>query len=302
MTSSTLPGRGPRWAATPSLVFLGLVIGGPLLLILCYSWLSRARFGVGISWTPSVEGYRKVFVEDALDGTTNPTGQYLRIIGNSLLLAGITTVATLVVSIPMSVWMATRSPRFRNLLVLAVTIPFWTNTLVRTYAWMLILRDNGILNNGLIRLGIVDKPVKLLYTSGATLIGLVYTFLPFMVLPIYSSAERFDFRLAEAAVDLGARRSQVFARVLWPNLRSGVVAGIALVLVPATGAFLQPELLGGGKSLMIGNLIQQQFAASRNWPFGSALSIILLVVVAVVLALSRLVARRSSNSAPALVA
>ncbi len=300
MTSQSFPGRGPRWASAPALAFLVVIVGGPLILIFLYSWLSRARFGVGISWTISTDGYRKVFIEDALDGTTRLNAQYLRIIGNSLLLAAITTVATLVVAIPMSIWMATRAARFRSLLVLAVTIPFWTNTLVRTYAWMLILRDNGIVNNRLVGWGIFDQPVKLLYTNTSTLIGLVYTFLPFMVLPIYSSAERFDFRLAEAAVDLGARKRQVVARVIWPNLRSGVIAGVALVLVPATGAFLQPELLGGGKSLMIGNLIQQQFAASRNWPFGAALSIMLLLVVGIVLVISRLVGHRST--APSLVA
>lgn len=168
-----------------------------------------------------------------------------------------------------------RSPRTRTLLLLLITIPFWTNVLVRTYAWMTILSSHGILNGALGIFGI--GPVSVLYTNSATLTGLTYSFLPFMLLPIYSTVERFDFRLAEAAYDLGASRTVMLRRVLIPAVLPGVLSGCILVFIPALGSYLQPELLGGGRTLMVGELIAQQFGQGQNWPLGAALAVVVLV-------------------------
>ncbi|MCX5339225.1 ABC transporter permease [Streptomyces atratus] len=285
-------GHGSPRAAVPAIVYLLAFVGAPLAIVVAYSVMSRGMFGVGVAADFSLESYVRLLFDRDFDGTLQFDPRYLEVFWNSIWLAGLTTVLCLLVAFPTAIWMATRPTRVRNLLVFAITLPFWTNTLVRTYAWMLILNDNGLANWALTATGIVDKPVQLLYTTFATSIGLVYVFLPFMVLPIYASAEKFDFRLAEAAYDLGARRCTVIRRVVLPAVKPGLIAGVALVFIPALGAFLQPELLGGGRTLMLGNLIQQQFSASRNWPFGSAVAVGLLVLTLVVLMVFALVARR----------
>jgi spermidine/putrescine transport system permease protein len=189
--------------------------------------------------------------------------------------------------------MATRPEKVQNLLVLLVTIPFWTSLLVRTYAWMLILNDNGIVNSVSKALGLGSH--ELLYTPFASQIGLIYTFLPFMVLPIYSALAGFDFRLAEAAYDLGARKMSVVRKVLLPIAVPGVISGVLLVFMPAFGSYVQPVLLGGGKFLLIGNLIADQFGQSRNWPFGAALSVIILVMLMLALIIIAVYSRRSGR-------
>ena len=167
----------------------------------------------------------------------------------------------------------------RNLLILLVTIPFWTNLLIRTYCWILVLRDTGLINNALLALDLVDEPITLLYTDFAILLGLVYTYIPFMVLPVYAALERLDLRLLEAAHDLYANHLRVAWRIVQPLARPGILAGSILVFVPSVGAFIAPDLLGGGKHLMLGSLIQLQFTSSRNWPFGSAVAMLLLAIV-----------------------
>jgi spermidine/putrescine transport system permease protein len=164
-------------------------------------------------------------------------------------------------------------------LLFFITLPFWINTLIRTYCWILILRDEGLANKALEGLGITAAPLPLLYNDGAILLGMIYTFLPFMVLPIYSTLERIDPRLIEAAYDLYASRWAVARRVIWPLARPGALAGASLVFAPALGSFLAPDLLGGGKKLLIGSLIQMQFTSSRNWPFGAALSTVVTVAI-----------------------
>jgi spermidine/putrescine transport system permease protein len=276
-------GDSPSSFAWPALLYLAIIVGGPLVLVTLYSFLTRGKFGVGVVWEPTAKAWKQLVAEEQLDGSFRFNAQYLKIIGKSFVLAGFATLFTISCGVPLAVWMSFRSARWRQILVFAVTIPFWTNTLVRTYAWMLILNDNGLINRSLQKVGVIQQPLRLLYNSSATLVGLVYTFLPFMVLPVYASAEKFDFRLAEAAFDLGAKRSQMLRRIVFPLIKPGIIAGTVLVFIPALGSFLQPELLGGGKSLMIGNLIQTQFGASRNWPFGSALAAALMIIVLLVL-------------------
>jgi len=205
---------------------------------------------------------------------------YLRILLRTIWLAVLTTALCLLISYPMA-WAIAGAGRWKHALLLLVVLPFWTSFLVRTYAIMFLLRDTGLVNSALLALGVIDAPLTLLFTPGAVLAGLVYGYLPFMVLPIYASLEKLDPALLEAAESLGARPAARFLRVALPLSLPGVVAGGLLVFVPSLGAFLTPDLLGGARQVMIGNLIQQQFGAARDWPFGSAASFVLMSVVLV---------------------
>jgi len=288
-------GQGSWWAGMPGLAFLVIMVLGPMILILIYSFLSRAKFGVGVKWTFDTSPYLDLFFRESLLGGRSFDPTYLEIILNSFWYSLITTIVCIVLSIPVAIWMATRPERIRTLLVFAVTIPFWTSLLIRTYAFIIILNDNGPINGTLQWMHLISSPIGMLYTPYATVIGLVYAFLPFMILPIYASAERFDFRLAEAAYDLGANRWTVMRRIVMPSIRPGLIAGTLLVFVPALGSFLAPELLGGGKTSMIANVIASQFGASRNWPLGAALSVLLLVITMLVLVGFAAVARRTAK-------
>ena len=280
---------GNRWLASPALVFIAFMVGGPMAVIVWYSFRTRGPSGVGVGDGLTTDAYERLAATEDFAGSVGFDPTYLDVMWSSILLAAATMLIALVAGFPTAVWISNRPRHLQPLLILAVTIPFWTSMLVRTYAWIVILRETGPLASALDAVGI-DAP-QMLNTRGATLVGMAYTFLPFMILPIYAAAERFDHRTAEAGLDLGATPAVVLRRIVWPSVRPGVVAGCLLVFVPAIGAFLQPELLGGGRSLMIANLIQQQFGASRNWPFGSALAILLLVVVGVVLVGARRAAR-----------
>ena len=288
-------GQGSWWVGLPGLAYLVALVLAPLVIILIFSFLSRAKLGVGVKWEFTVQPYVELFYRESLSGerTFDPT--YLQIFFNSVVYSLITALVCLVLSVPIALWIATRPPRWRTLLVFLVTIPFWTSLLIRTYAFVIILNDNGPINGALQGLGIIGEPIAMLYTPFATIVGLVYSFLPFMILPIYASAERFDFRLAEAAYDLGATKLTVLRRVVLPAVRPGVIAGFILVFIPALGSYLAPELLGGGKTSMIANVIAAQFGASRNWPFGAALSVMVLVIVMLALVAFAVVARRTSR-------
>ena len=278
-----------RWLSAPALGFVAFMVGGPMVVVVWYSLRTRGPGGVGVGDGLTAEAYERLVVAEDFTGSVGFDPTYLRIMWSSILLAAMTMLIALLIGFPTAVWISNRPCHLRPLLILAVTIPFWTSMLVRTYAWIVILRETGPLASMLDATGI-GAP-QMLNTRAATLVGMVYTFLPFMILPIYGAAERFDHRIAEAGLDLGAAPAIVLRRIVWPSVRPGVVAGCLLVFIPAIGAFLQPELLGGGRSLMVANLIQQQFGASRNWPLGSALAILLLVVAGVVLTVARRAAR-----------
>ncbi|MCF8526356.1 MAG: ABC transporter permease [Candidatus Nanopelagicales bacterium] len=288
-------GQGSAWAAAPGLLYLiGLVLA-PLVIIVVYSFLSRAKLGVGVKWEFSAQAYADLLFSESLAGGRSFDPTYLQIIFNSFLFALITSAVTLALALPIAVWIATRPPKDRTGLIFLVTIPFWTSLLIRTYAFIIILNDNGPINAFLGALGLVESPIPMLYTPFATVVGLVYTFLPFMILPIYASAERFDFRLAEAAYDLGGGKWTVLRRIVLPSVRPGVIAGMLLVFIPALGSYLAPELLGGGKTSMIANVIAAQFGASRNWPFGAALSVLLLIITLLVLVAFAVLSKRSAR-------
>ncbi|MGB8703148.1 MAG: ABC transporter permease, partial [Thermosynechococcaceae cyanobacterium] len=244
-------GKGDRnslhfflWPATCWLIFFFAV---PLLIVLVYSFLQPSSYA-NIAWNFTLQNYQQIF--NAL---------YLGIFGRSLWLALLTTLVCVAIGYPLAYFIVRQSPPWRSFLLLLVIIPFWTNFLVRTYAWMILLRQQGVINSLLISLHLIDKPLDLLFTPFAVGIGLIYGYLPFMVLPIYSSLERFDFSLLQAAQDLGANGVQAFFRVVLPLTLKGIVAGSLLVFIPSVGAFVTPDILGGAKTIMVGNLIQNQF-------------------------------------------
>jgi len=261
------------------------------------AWISiQARsYGGGVHWGELTgEAWLRFLFERELDDSLSWSFNYLAIIIRSVWLSLITTVLSLLVGFPTAFFMATRARKWRTLLVFMVTLPFWTNLLVRNYAWILILRDHGTINGLLLATGIIDQPLPLLHNQFAVAVGLTYSFLPFMVLPIYASLEKVDLRLVEAAFDLYANRWQALRKIIIPLAVPGIIAGCILVFIPSLGSYVTPELLGGGKTLMIGNLIGHQFGAARNWPFGAALGLFLLALVLIAMILYALRGRRAA--------
>jgi spermidine/putrescine transport system permease protein len=258
----------------------------PMLIMFGYSLMPRDMYG-GVERGFTLEHYVRFF--DPL---------YLDVLQRTLLWSIGCTLICLVLGYPVA-YVIVRSGRWRNLLLFLVILPFWTSFLVRTFAMIFLLRDTGLINSWLVTLGIIDQPLTLLYTPFAVMAGLVYGFLPFMILPIYASLEKLDLSLLEAAAALGARPGARFRRVTLPLSMPGVVAGCLLVFIPALGSFLTADLLGGAKQMMIGNLVQNQFSAARNWPFGSAAS---FIVMTLVLAAVMLYLRVKEQSRPERVA
>lgn len=279
----------------PAVLAIVVLMVIPLFLMAWISIQSRT-YGGGIEWGKlSGDAWLRFIFERELDDSLVWSFSYLEIILRSVWLSGLTTVISLLVGFPTAFFMATRAPKWRTLLVFMVTLPFWTNLLVRNYAWILILRDHGTINGLLTWLGIIDQPLPLLHNEFAVAVGLTYSFLPFMVLPIYSSLEKLDLRLVEAAFDLYSGRWRALRHVVIPLAMPGIVAGSILVFIPALGSYVTPELLGGGKTLMIGNLIGHQFGAARNWPFGAALGLFLLALVLIAMTGYALRARRAGG-------
>lgn len=249
----------------PAASFLTVFFIGPLFIVIAYSFLERGTYG-GVRWAFTLENYTRAF--DPL---------YFRTFLRSGFIALATTVITLLLGYPLAYYIARKAARHSNLLLLGLMIPFWTNFLIRTYAWLTILRTHtGLINVGLMGLGLIREPLPLFGNDFAILLGLVYSWLPDMVLPCYAALSRLDPALLEAASDLYAPGRQVFLRVVWPLTLPGVAAGSILVAIPSWGAFVTPALLGGGKSLMIANIINNQFLAAHDWPFGSALSSLMI--------------------------
>jgi spermidine/putrescine transport system permease protein len=252
---------------TPVTVWLGLFFLVPLLFILAYSFGTSGIYG-GITLGFNPGNYLRVF--DPL---------YLEIVGRTLVIALINTFLCLLLGYPLAYFIAFKGGSRKNLLILLVMIPFWTSLLLRAYAWVVILGGNGIANRALQFLGITDGPVNLIFTPQAVTMGMVYSYLPFMILPLYAALEKFDVGLKEAAQDLGASRWHTFWRVTFPLSMPGVIAGSILVFIPSAGEFVIPNLLGGARTVLVGNLIQQQFLLARDWAFGSALAMMLAALL-----------------------
>lgn len=268
------------WAlVTPALVVLSAAAIAPLALVLVYSFLTPGDYG-NVVWSFSLDGWQKVVVErDIFDETLHLAEAHLTIFWRSVSLSLVTTVLSFFAGFPTAWFIATRPANQRAIWLFLITLPFWTNLLIRTFAINQIIRNEGLLNTLLLNLGVISTPLQMTYTEGALLVGMVYVYLPLMVLPLYAALERFDLRLLEAAYDLYATRWQVLTRVVLPIARPGIVAGSILVFVPCLGAYVTPRLLGGGKLMMLGNFIELQFGQGRNWPLGAALSIVLLAIV-----------------------
>lgn len=268
------------WLSAPALlvIFIGAI--GPLFVMLLYSFMVKGDYGDVKYWQFSTNGWFSVFLQkDLFDETVSLADAHVTILLRSIGLAAITTLATLILGFPTAYFISTREEGRRELCLFLVTIPFWTNMLIRTFAIQETIRNEGIINTFLMSIGLIETPIQIMFTNSAILIGMVYVYLPLMVLPVYASLEKLDFRLVEAGYDLYASRLQVLRKIILPLAKPGLIAGSILVFIPAIGAYVVPQVLGGGKNLMLGTLIALQFGQGRNWPLGAALSITLMVIV-----------------------
>lgn len=281
----------PTWA------FIGVLLLVPVLLMAVYSFLTK-EFRGGVEWSFTLAAYDQFFLNRGLFGDEPPQIEwtYIAIFWRSIWQAALATFLCLLIGFPTAWFIATRPARTRGIWLFLITIPYWVNLLIRTVSLRFILRDNGPLNEALMAVGLIGEPLPILNTNVAVQIGLFYSYLPFMVLPVYAAVERFDFALSEAAADLYANRWQILLQVVLPAVKPGIAAGTILVFIPALGAFLAPDLLGGAKTFMIGSLIDEQFRGSQgNWPFGAAVSVILMTLVLIAL----LVQARAASRVPA---
>jgi spermidine/putrescine transport system permease protein len=273
-----------RWImVSPALAILLFAALGPLLIMVVYSFLAPAAYG-GVVWQFSTEAwFRVLFERDIFDGTVTVADAHLSIFWRSAKLSLMTTALALALGFPTAYFIATQPERTRGVWLFLVTIPFWTNLLIRTFAIQEVIRNEGIVNTLLLATGVIARPIQMLYTDFAIMLGMLYVFLPLMVLPLYASMEKLDFRIVEAGYDLYANRLQVLRRIILPLVNPGIIAGSILVFIPSLGAYVTPRVLGGGRNLMIANLIELQFGQGRNWPLGAALSLTLLAIVMVAL-------------------
>lgn len=259
---------------TPATLVTVMLFTVPMLIVCAYSLLSRGPYG-GVMQPWTVENYQRVF--DSL---------YLSILWRSAWISAISTAGCLLLGFPLALFIS-RAGKRRILYLNLVMLPFWTSFLIRTYAWMFLLRDTGLVNTVLQALHLISSPLPLLFNNGAVILGLVYGYLPFMVLPLYATLEKMDPALLDAAQDLGASQWVALWKVVIPLSKAGMFAGSLLVFIPCLGAYLTPDLMGGGKTVMIGNLVQNQFTNARDWPFGSALSLLLMAIVLLLLRLAK---------------
>ncbi len=255
--------------AWPYVLWIILFTILPLLIIVLFSFTEKTEMG-SISMVFTLDNYRKFF---------QPL--YLNVLKRSVILAVVSTVMCLIVGYPMAYIMSRAPRKKRNLMATLFVLPLWTNFLLRTYAWMGLLREQGLVNEFLRAIGLIERPLQLLYNNGAVVMGMVYNFLPFMVLPIYSVLVKLDDSLLEAAHDLGANDVKVFQKVIFPLSLPGVATGIYMVFMPAVSTFVLSDLLGGSHTILLGNLIENQFRNARNWQFGSAISVIMLLFIIV---------------------
>ena len=279
----------------PVTLFLGIFFLLPLLIIALFSFLTPGLYG-GVEWAFYHWNYGRIFGwADGLNEIFEPI--YLQILLRSLAFAALTVVLTLLLCYPVAFWVSRLSERWRLVFMFLITLPFFSSLIVRLYAWLLILKPTGLLNTVLLWTGLIREPLEILYTPAAVVLGMVYVMVPFMFLPLYAAVDNLDRAQVEASQDLGANRVQTFFKVILPQTLPGIVGGAVIVFIPSVGKFVVPDILGGAKGLMIGNLVEQQFLSARNWPFGSALSMIIMAVVLVVLTLSVTRARKAGGHA-----
>ncbi len=281
-------GRGSNLARLiflgPGLIMLTLLAVVPMLLMLSTMFFQRGRFG-GVVYEFTTANFSRLF---------QPL--YLNVIQDSLVVAGLVTVLALLIGYPTAYAIAQLPPKWKTIALLAVMLPFWTNFLIRMYAWTILLSGPGLVNEALTGIGLIDKPLELLYNRGTVVVGLLYGYLSLMILPIYSAVERLDPRLREASANLGASPVRTFFSVTLPLTLPSALIGAVLVFVPSFGNFVVPEILGGGKAIMVGNLIRDQFLKARDWPFGATIALVMVVVTVVLLLAQAVVSRRTRSA------
>lgn len=257
----------------PTIVWLGLFILIPLIYVLGISFLTKSPYG-GVIFKFNINNYLSLVNMD-----------YMKVFIDSLWLSLETTIICLVLGYPFAYIIANVDKHMKAILLVIIMLPFWTNSLIRTYGWSALLREQGIINNILLHTGLINKPIEMLYTDGSTLLGMVYALLPFMILPLYTSIEKLDDSLIEAASDLGATKFRTLIRVILPLTMPGVFAGSIQTFIPSLGFFFISDMMGGGKKVYIGNLIKNQFLSARNWPLGAVISIMLILFTLIVMKL-----------------
>ena len=277
----------------PLWIVIGIFMIGPLLVMAAVSLMESNVYG-GVHFKFSLSGYRQILFDTNLFDEIEFNPAYMIIIARSFVLALAATFLSLLIGFPAAYYISRQSNRVKNILIFLVTIPFWTNLLIRTFAWIIILGKGGVIESSFNFFGLLDQEssLNLMYTNTAILIGLVYSYLPLMVLPIYASLEKMDVRLLEAATDLYSSRIELIRKIIFPLSMPGIIGGSILVFVPCLGAFIAPDLLGGGKKLLLGSLIQFQFSYARNWPFGAAMAMFLLALVIIILIFNAKLNRR----------
>lgn len=279
----------------PVTLFLGVFFVLPLLIIAVFSVLTPGLYG-GVEWSFYHWNYGRIFGwADGIMEIYEPI--YLSILMRSLTFAAMTVIVTLILCYPVAFWVSRLPDRWRLVFLFLITLPFFSSLIVRLYAWLLILKPTGLFNTVLLNLGVISEPLEILYTPTAVVLGMVYVMIPFMFLPLYASVDNLDRAQVEASLDLGANRVQTFVKVILPQTLPGILGGAVIVFIPSVGNFIVPDVLGGAKGLMVGNLVEQQFLSSRNWPFGSALSMIIMAVVLTVLLVAVARARKAGGHA-----
>ena len=264
----------------PGLIFLTLFAAFPVLSMLFMSILTAGRFG-GVTTPFTLNNFVR-----ATDST------FLKVIGTSLLISAATAILSLLIGFPTALFISRLSRKWQIILVVAIVMPYWTNFLVRTYAWLVLLNNEGIINKFLERIGLINQPIEMLYTPFAVIVGMTYLYLPLMILPIYAALEKVDKNLIEAAHDLGSSTWKSLKTISIPLAMPGILIGLIFVFVPSMGNFVVPEILGGGKTVMIGNLVRDQFLKARDWPFGATFALILTIILVILISIQSRVSKR----------
>jgi len=265
----------------PVSLFLAIFFLGPLAIMIVTSFLAPGLYG-GVEWIWYPHNYGRILgFADPMFEDFDPV--YIAIFLRSLKIAALTVIATLIVCYPAAFCISRLSERWKSFCLFLITLPFFTSLIVRLFIWVLILRQTGLVNSVLLNAGVIARPLELIYTDGAIILGMVYIFIPFMFMPVYASVEKLDWTLVRASLDLGAGPIRTFLRIILPLTAPGIAGGAVIVFIPALGNFVVPAILGGAKVMMLGNLIEQQFLAARNWPFGSALAMMVMAVMLVLL-------------------
>lgn len=276
--------RASFWLSAPMILWTLLFVGATLLYIVALSFLKRNPDGYGVVMEFTLENYAKLL-----------NGRYLEVMRRTLALGFETTVICILLGYPFGYCMARAPRRWRTVLMLLVIVPFWTNALIRIYGWRILLMGNGPINSLLMTLGLIEKPLKLMNTHGAVVLGMVYGLIPFMILPVYTSVEKMDWSMVEAGRDLGAHPARVFLTVTLPMTVSGLLTGCVLVFIPSLALFFMSDLLGGPNDILIGNVIQDQLMKSRDWPFAAALSVTLLLITWLIMSIYRRLGGKSTD-------